>query len=72
MWVFVGVQERVQESGPLSPAEESLLEGHLGVARELVCLLSPSEKYHIGSDPANVTSGNLVKVRGQAYEVSYY
>ncbi|XP_077513422.1 ubiquitin carboxyl-terminal hydrolase-like faf isoform X2 [Amblyomma americanum] len=55
------IREKVQETGGLSAAEESLLEGHLGVARELVSLLSPTDKHHIGSDPGNTVRGNLVK-----------
>lgn len=58
----VCVQEKVQQTGGLSDAEESLLEGHLGVARELVSLLSPANKHHIGSDSGNTVHGNLVKV----------
>lgn len=55
------IREKVQQTGGLSDAEESLLEGHLGVARELVSLLSPADKHHIGSDSGNTVHGNLVK-----------
>ncbi|KAH8009733.1 hypothetical protein HPB51_019044 [Rhipicephalus microplus] len=55
------IREKVQQTGGLLDAEESLLEGHLGVARELVLLLSPADKHRIGSDSSNTVHGNLVK-----------
>ncbi|KAM7302505.1 putative ubiquitin carboxyl-terminal hydrolase FAF-X [Ixodes scapularis] len=43
------VREQVQEAGALL-VPEPLLEGHLGVARELVSLLGPQAKQHVGLD----------------------
>lgn len=41
--------------------DEALLEGHLGVTRELVSFLGPDKKYEVGADP-NAQRGNLIKV----------
>lgn len=40
--------------------EEALLEGHLGITRELVSFLGPDKKYEIGCHP---DKDDLIKVR---------
>ena len=39
--------------------EEALLEGHLGVTKELLAFQTPEKKYHIGSENGGA---NLIKV----------
>ena len=39
--------------------EETLLEGHLGITRELLAFQSADKKYHIGSEKGGA---NLIKV----------
>ena len=39
--------------------EEALLEGHLGVTKELLTFQAPDKKYHIGSEKGG---NNLIKV----------
>jgi len=39
--------------------EEALLEGHLGITKELLSLQSPEKKYHIGAEKGGP---NLIKV----------
>lgn len=53
------VRKQVLETRVLQ-VDETLLDGHLGITRELVSFLNPQEKYHIGSDSTNC-KGNLVK-----------
>lgn len=53
------VRNKVLSTGD-SQVDEALLEGHLGVTRELVSFLGPDKKYEVGADP-NVTKGNLIK-----------
>uniref|UniRef100_T1IZS4 ubiquitinyl hydrolase 1 n=1 Tax=Strigamia maritima TaxID=126957 RepID=T1IZS4_STRMM len=52
------IRTNVLQSGD-SLVEEALLEGHLGIARELVSFLSTDKKYEIGSHPSK--SVNLIK-----------
>ncbi|KAK7070589.1 putative ubiquitin carboxyl-terminal hydrolase FAF-X [Halocaridina rubra] len=40
------------QGGPESPVDDTLLEGHLCVTRELVAFLPPQKKYEIGGDPS--------------------
>ncbi|XP_064082430.1 probable ubiquitin carboxyl-terminal hydrolase FAF-X isoform X2 [Macrobrachium nipponense] len=40
------------QGGPESPVDDTLLEGHLCVTRELVAFLPPEKKYEIGGDPS--------------------
>lgn len=40
--------------------EDALLEGHLGITRELLAFQSPEKKFHIGSEKGG---SNLIKVR---------
>ena len=42
--------------------EEALLEGHLGVTKELLTFQAPDKKYHIGSEKGG---NNLIKVRAK-------
>lgn len=53
------VREKVLTTGD-SQVDEALLEGHLGVTRELVSFLGPEKKYEIGADQCN-KRGNLIK-----------
>lgn len=53
------VREKVLATGS-SQVEEALLEGHLGVTRELVCFFGPEKKFEIGTD-TNSKKGNLIK-----------
>ena len=39
--------------------EEALLEGHLGITKELLSLQSPEKKYHIGAEKGGP---NLIRV----------
>jgi ubiquitin carboxyl-terminal hydrolase 9/24 len=49
----------VRETGETG-VEEAVLEGHLGIARELLNFLPPDKKYQLGSDEK--TGVNLIKV----------
>lgn len=40
--------------------EETILEGHLGVTKELLAFQTPEKKYHIGCEKGGA---NLIKVR---------
>jgi ubiquitin carboxyl-terminal hydrolase 9/24 len=40
--------------------DEAVLEGHLGIAKELLSFMSPEKKYELGSDEKKGI--NLVKV----------
>lgn len=42
---------QMAQGGPEPPVDETLLEGHLCVTRELVAFLPPEKKYEIGGDP---------------------
>ncbi|KAG8178428.1 hypothetical protein JTE90_019137 [Oedothorax gibbosus] len=53
------VRNKVLSTGD-SQVDEALLEGHLGVTRELVSFLGPDKKYEVGADPNN-QRGNLIK-----------
>ena len=49
-----GVRNNVIQAAhgnPAPPVDETLLEGHLCVTRELVAFLTPQAKYDIGGDP---------------------
>lgn len=43
---------QIAQGGPEPPVDETLLEGHLCVTRELVAFLPPEKKYEIGGDPS--------------------
>ncbi|XP_047471205.1 probable ubiquitin carboxyl-terminal hydrolase FAF-X isoform X2 [Penaeus chinensis] len=43
---------QMAQGGPEPPVDETLLEGHLCVTRELVAFLPPEKKYEIGGDPS--------------------
>lgn len=51
--------------------DEALLEGHLGVTKELVSFLGPDKKYEVGADPNN-SKGNLIKVISLVYTMWFY
>ncbi|CAL1289008.1 unnamed protein product [Larinioides sclopetarius] len=53
------VRNKVLATGD-SQVDEALLEGHLGVTRELVSFLGPDKKFEVGADP-NAQRGNLIK-----------
>ena len=47
--------------------EEALLEGHLGVTKELLTFQAPDKKYHIGSEKGG---NNLIKVLDEVVRLS--
>jgi ubiquitin carboxyl-terminal hydrolase 9/24 len=49
----------VKETGD-SQVDEAVLEGHLGIAKELLSFMSPEKKYQLGSDEKKGI--NLIKV----------
>ena len=51
-------QENVLKTGDIQ-VDEMLLEGHLGVTKELLSLQSAEKKHHIGSENGG---SNLIKV----------
>ncbi|XP_054272313.1 probable ubiquitin carboxyl-terminal hydrolase FAF-X isoform X2 [Macrosteles quadrilineatus] len=52
------IKETVRETGETG-VEEAVLEGHLGIAKELLNFLPPDKKYQLGSDEK--TGVNLIK-----------
>ncbi len=48
-FVLTVPQGNVLKTGEVS-VEEALLEGHLGITKELLCLQTPEKKYAIGAD----------------------
>lgn len=54
------VRERVRETGD-TQVDESVLEGHLAYAKELLSFLPASKKYEYGSDEKRGV--NLIKVK---------
>ena len=57
-WLFL-LQDSALQSGEVQ-VEEALLEGHLGITKELLSFQSPEKKYCMGSEKGG---GNLIKVR---------
>ncbi|XP_076338950.1 ubiquitin carboxyl-terminal hydrolase 9X-like isoform X1 [Tachypleus tridentatus] len=53
------VRENVMTTGS-SQVDEVLLEGHLGITRELVSFLGPEKKFEVGAD-TSFKRGNLIK-----------
>jgi ubiquitin carboxyl-terminal hydrolase 9/24 len=53
------LQENVKETGD-SQVDEAVLEGHLGIAKELLSFMSPEKKYELGSEEKKGV--NLIKV----------
>jgi hypothetical protein len=53
------LQENVKETGD-SQVDEAVLEGHLGIAKELLSFMSPEKKYELGSEEKKGI--NLIKV----------
>lgn len=52
-----------------SPVDEALLEGHLGVTRELLLFQSPQKKFAIGSQKEGA---NLIKVKKKKPSLTTY
>lgn len=42
--------------------EEIQLEGHLGIAKEIVALLTPEQKFEVGCDPSNKNRDGLLRI----------
>lgn len=57
--IYFTLQETVKETGETG-SEEAVLEGHLGIAKELLNFLPPEKKYQLGSDEK--TGLHLIKV----------
>lgn len=57
--IYLFEQEHVKKTGNLL-VDEILLEGHLGITKELLKYMSSEKKYYYGSEESN--SVNLVKV----------
>lgn len=55
----VTFQSSVKDTGETF-VDEAVLEGHLGIAKELLSFMSPEKKYELGSEEKK--SINLVKV----------
>lgn len=51
-------QDEVKRTGETG-VEETILEGHLGVTKELLAFQTPEKKYHIGCEKGGA---NLIKV----------
>ena len=54
------IRDNVKETGD-TQVDEAVLEGHLGITKELLAFLPPSKKFELGSDEARGI--NLIKVR---------
>uniref|UniRef100_A0A224XFS3 Putative ubiquitin carboxyl-terminal hydrolase faf-x n=1 Tax=Panstrongylus lignarius TaxID=156445 RepID=A0A224XFS3_9HEMI len=52
------IKEQVKATGKTG-VEEAVLDGHLGIAKELFSFMSPEMKYQIGSD--ETSGGNLIR-----------
>lgn len=59
--ILLCTQDSVLKVGEVH-VEEALLEGHLGITKELLCLQSAEKKYHIGAEKGGP---NLIKVKEQ-------
>ncbi|XP_076335071.1 ubiquitin carboxyl-terminal hydrolase 9X-like isoform X2 [Tachypleus tridentatus] len=53
------VRENIKTTGS-SQVDEVLLEGHLGITRELVSFLGPDKKFEVGAEPS-YKRGNLIQ-----------
>ena len=51
-------QDEVKQTGETG-VEETILEGHIGVTKELLAFQTPEKKYHIGCEKGGA---NLIKV----------
>lgn len=49
-------------------AQEALLEGHFGLARELLCFMNPDKKHELGADD---NKGGLIRVRKHCSNIHY-
>ena len=54
-------QDEVKQTGETG-VEETILEGHIGVTKELLAFQTPEKKYHIGCEKGGA---NLIKVTGR-------
>jgi ubiquitin carboxyl-terminal hydrolase 9/24 len=54
----------VKEMGDIQ-VDEAVLEGHLGIAKELLSFMSPEKKYELGSEEKKGI--NLIKVLCKSY-----
>lgn len=53
------LQDEVKRTGETG-VEETILEGHLGVTKELLAFQTPEKKYYIGCEKGGA---NLIKVK---------
>lgn len=60
-------QDDVKRTGETG-VEETILEGHLGVTKELLAFQTPEKKYHIGCEKGGA---NLIKVSSVGLVLSY-
>lgn len=58
IWYVFLWQDDVKRTGETG-VEETILEGHLGVTKELLAFQTPEKKYHIGCEKGGA---NLIKV----------
>ena len=65
-WYGLYLQDEVINTGE-TQVEDTLLEGHLGITRELLAFQSADKKYQMGSEKGGA---NLVKVLH--YSIKYY
>jgi ubiquitin carboxyl-terminal hydrolase 9/24 len=63
------LQENVKETGD-SQVDEAVLEGHLGIAKELLSFMSPEKKYELGSEERKGI--NLIKVHCNSQFYIYF
>ena len=56
-------QDEVKQTGETG-VEETILEGHIGVTKELLAFQTPEKKYHIGCEKGGA---NLIKVNREIY-----
>lgn len=63
--VFMDVQDEVKRTSETG-VEETILEGHLGVTKELLAFQTPEKKFYIGCEKGGA---NLIKVNGTSLHV---
>lgn len=62
------VQDEVKRTGETG-VEETILEGHLGVTKELLAFQTPEKKFYIGCEKGGA---NLIKVTGLCSDLCLY
>lgn len=62
------VQDEVKRTGETG-VEETILEGHLGVTKELLAFQTPEKKFYIGCEKGGA---NLIKVTGMCSDLCLY